>query len=756
VSSFFPGARGYILTSIRYSGVRRNDFPPLASTNRSNKYTPPARRAPTGQSTVSGAPVDPAIISSQLARPDKYVPEKPKPAPAAAPAPAAVAAAVPAPAPAPAPAQQPAQPAPPVQPAAAAKADSATPPLPSSNFIATPDTKATSTTASKPTSRTVSPKAKAEGTQNATATVERDVVHAFKGFAAKERNAAENSRLKRAKLDKESKLHELKKFAEGFKLNTPVPKDLVPIIAKDPAKQKEIQEKAQKNAEEAKTNSPQVPKPTSAPVDPKAQRPAVGSHGTSPSGVPSRQNGNRPGFATAQGSYPQPPRSAQGQHINNNANRPVPALNPRLRGVEQPKGPAGPPPVQEARVPPTGPALHNPDPNFSRRSSGAPNLLGAGPKLNPNSNEFRPNAFAPSFSPTKGPSATSSPRSASTAGQTPQAPSPARSFLRRKPLPDSERPSIEEDFDVIEYISKSQPTVETTKKAWDANGGIKPAYDTPVLWKQVNDNDKPDSAIHKTYKEMFDVLPFAGPVLASPAPSHVNPQVAHQHQLPFHLQQGAMSQRPSPRQPPIHPHGNQLGQPHFPSDDHRMVPSQSAQSFASPRLQQAPMVYPSPMGQHAQLAYNQPMMQFPMGGPGAPQMAQYRSYSGNQYMPQQAANMGTPMMMHGPAGGFIPGPQGMVAPAPQMQMYPAGQAHFMPQGNVHASPMMANGYPSPGRGAPMMVSQGSQQGQPVYGMSPAMQFGQPIYAQQQPGQSKHNRFIQHPQLLTDHHSAWHA
>src|SRR6187402_603838 len=62
----------------RYSGVRRQDFPPLTSSN--NKYTPPARRAPTGQSTVSGAPVDPAIISSQLARPDKPAAEKAKPA----------------------------------------------------------------------------------------------------------------------------------------------------------------------------------------------------------------------------------------------------------------------------------------------------------------------------------------------------------------------------------------------------------------------------------------------------------------------------------------------------------------------------------------------------------------------------------------------------------------------------------------------------------------------------------------------------
>jgi hypothetical protein len=48
-----------------YSGVYR----PLSS-GQSNKYTPPARRPPSIQPTISGAPIDPAIISSQLARPD--------------------------------------------------------------------------------------------------------------------------------------------------------------------------------------------------------------------------------------------------------------------------------------------------------------------------------------------------------------------------------------------------------------------------------------------------------------------------------------------------------------------------------------------------------------------------------------------------------------------------------------------------------------------------------------------------------------
>jgi hypothetical protein len=55
----------------KYSRVRRDDlnFPPLASGG-PNKYTPPARRVPTRQPTVAGAPVDPAIISAQISKPE--------------------------------------------------------------------------------------------------------------------------------------------------------------------------------------------------------------------------------------------------------------------------------------------------------------------------------------------------------------------------------------------------------------------------------------------------------------------------------------------------------------------------------------------------------------------------------------------------------------------------------------------------------------------------------------------------------------
>ncbi|KAK6721880.1 hypothetical protein SNK04_000763 [Fusarium graminearum] len=218
----------------KYSGVRRQDFPPL-SAGRENKYTPPAKRAPMAQSSVKGAPIDPAIISSQIKAPPKKqntpTPEESKPqasevnknglAPKTeAPKASAEAKATEAPASNAKPATQPA------------------------NSKAT-ETKPNNAPKANPGSSNEAPAAPV-----ATSTVERDVLKEFKAFANRERQITEKARNNKAKQDKEVKLTELKKFANSFKLSTPVPTDLVSIIAKDPLKQQQIQAKAIKNAEE--------------------------------------------------------------------------------------------------------------------------------------------------------------------------------------------------------------------------------------------------------------------------------------------------------------------------------------------------------------------------------------------------------------------------------------------------------------------------------------------------------------------------
>jgi hypothetical protein len=659
-------------------------------------------------------PVDPAIISSQLARPDKPAAEKTKTTPIAK----------------------------------TTKPELATTPTTNqSSFTATPEAKVTAANTPSSASRTASPQVKPDGVPNATATVERDVASAFKTFATQQRKNVEQSRISRGRIEKEIKLNDLKKFADSFKLHTPVPSDLVSIIAKDPAKQKEIQEKAKRNAEEAKANPSEVSKPAAPAAEAKpSQRPTPSTHGSSPSNPPSRQNPSRTtGFAHQTGYNNGQPYRGSPQ-----APQPIPAtqtrapgnLGARLRSIEQTKVnqmSLNPIPAHEPRLPPTGPA-NNVEPSFSRRSSGVASAQGG--RLNPNSSEFRPSPHAATFNPNGNPSTGSSPRSAV------NAPTPvSRSLLKRKPIPTSERPSINGKFNALEHIKTFKPGPE---KNWKATGGLKPAYDTPPTWRGLADDEKPESTMHFTYTKLFEMAPFPTQTMSPPNPSHAIPQVVpHQHQLPFHLQQGLhnMTSRQSPRQPPMNLHGNQHSHGPTPPfnghDDHRMMPSHSAQSF-SPRLQTVPMAaYSSPMNQNAQM-YNPQMIPYA----GAPQMQQqYRSLSqGGNFMPP-GGPMG-PIMMQNPNPTFMAA-QGLTPGGPMM--FPqGGPGPFMPPGNGHPPPMPGvNGYPSPGRSAPMMMSQGSQQGhqQPMYGMNPGMspgpQYGAvaPIYAPQPPGQSK---------------SSWHA
>lgn len=533
-------------------------------------------------------------------------------------------------------------------------------------------------------------------------------------------------------------MNDLKRFADSFKLNTPVPSDLVSIIAKDPAKQKEIQEKAKRNAEAAAANPSEGVKPIPPPADTRStQRPVPAAHGTPSNTMNNRQIPSRnPGYSN-QAQFRGPAQSSQSSSVQQT--RASGTLGSRLRNVEQSKINQIPGTSHDSRPPPTGPA-NNGEPNFSRRSSGVASAQGA--RLNPHIAEFRPNAHAPTFNPNGNPSSGSSPRSAvNTIPPTPI----SRSLLRRKPLSEAERPSTKDKFNALEHVKTIKPAAE---KTWKHTGGMKPAYDTFPLWRRVEDDEKSDSTMRMTYVELFEMAPFPPQPIASPNTTHAMPQVPHQHQLPFHLQQGVhnMGARQSPRQAPMNIHGNQ--HMHGPTppfnghDDHRMMPSHSAQSFASPRLPNAPM-YPSPMAQSAQMAYNPQMM---AGYPGAPQMqGGYRSMSQNhQFMPQQGGPMG-PIMMQNPNPTFLAS-QAM-PPGPQMIYAQGGPAPFMPPGNGHPPQMPGiNGFPSPGRGAPMMMSQGSQQGhqQAIYGMgpgmSPAPQFA-PMYPQGPPSQQSLSSFL---------------
>ena len=703
------------------------------SSGHGTRYTPPARRAPTGQPTVPGAPVDPAIISAQISRPEakssherKGVPTIPTSAPTQPSAEEQTK-------------RPPAGPTVPPQPASAVKG------------VSGPEHQKEMTGRALAPTASASPNGKTGPAENATSNVETEVLDSFRQFASIEKLRIQARRRDQLNHDKAIKLNDLMKFSKNFKLLTPVPKDLVPILAKDKSKQDEIMEKAQRLAEEASKVT--APKPVATNNDQKTQRPLstarydVGI--TSPIAPAERQNFPR----GRQGHGP------QGQYNNHNTRLDRPYQNQNTSAASPRPGPGGlghrladiqrqkqagaavpvpaPLPINEKRIPPTGPAVTTSGISSpAKRSNTQTPTSAVSSKFNVKAMEFKPNPAASSFTPVGNPSVASSPRS-SVNIHTSRAPTPSAFFGRKKPLPPSDRPLIRDHFNTIKWLRKESEGQETTPP-YAANGGIRPAYKTPPTWSVANGN------VDKTYQDMFENVPYAP---TSTPPSHISPPNAplpHQHQLPFHLQHGGqgMPQMHAPQNTPPHLHHNQHLHPAGPHhyDDHRMHLSASSSSvYPSPRPQYTNMAYASPMTQHAQLAaYGQPMQPY-FVGPNGPQPAPIRHFSnGPHFMPPPGAHLGAPLMVHQQSNGsFMNMPPAMAVPFnPQMHMYSPGQGHAVPQ--YGGPPQPPSNYPSPGRGAPLMIHQGSQQGQhpqQVMFMGPG-HHGQPMYAQQAPQQSK--------------------
>ncbi|CCG84938.1 protein of unknown function [Taphrina deformans PYCC 5710] len=148
----------------KYSGVQRS----------SNAWIPPARRPvanlPAPRTTL---PVDPAIISSQLAKPGS--------------------------------------------------------------------------TSHRSTTSVASPSSvtnEGSNTSKNTNLIETDIMARFKQFATNERDRLSVKKAATFKKEKDGRLQDLLAFSKDFKLTTPVPEDLIPILAKDKAKQDAIIQKA--------------------------------------------------------------------------------------------------------------------------------------------------------------------------------------------------------------------------------------------------------------------------------------------------------------------------------------------------------------------------------------------------------------------------------------------------------------------------------------------------------------------------------
>ena len=661
---------------------------------------PPARR-PQATNTVHDTVVDPAIISSQIARPDST---KAKPE------------------------------------AKAEESESKNeakgePKVESKAELSKAEQKFQA--AAPPAKDSKAPKQL--GRSGVTENVEHEVLDSFRQFLAVEKIKMQDNKRNRASQDKAVKLNDLKKFSKNFKLITPVPKDLIPILAKDEGKQRQIVEKAQRNAEASKPSER-----TTGLVDPKSQRLLAPARWEGEGGHPPADASKLTKVAAS--STAQPPKS-QVSNKDFTVPRGASGLSARLQeghrmhkaGQAAAAAVPAPLPIREAsaassRV--TGISSGMTSPQKSATPRGPPSATSA--KFNAAAREFRPNPNASAFKPSVGvPSATvtSSPtrsgsvtRSISPAGNPPKFFGDRRAFGKWGERPDPinmVKPKRNSDGSLITHDGKPASSLPAQ------NGGFQHPYRTAPTWVPPPDGENGEPEMK--YTEAFDK--FKAPKnITSPVQTPPINSSAHQYQLPLHMQNGqhAVPQLHTPQQVPHqmhaqqphhHPHGH-----HY--DEHHMRPSPSNSSHYpahSPRMQSSNM-YQSPMPPPAQL-YGQPVqyVMHPNPGMGARQFS-----NGPQMIPAPGGHLAPVMVQQPSSGGYMPQP--MPVHYGQMPMYAAPNPQMYP-----APSQPPSGYPSPGRHAPMMVHQGSHQGhgQPVY--VPAGQFAQPMYSPQPPGHSKSSR-----------------
>ncbi|KAF8896389.1 hypothetical protein BD779DRAFT_1495640 [Infundibulicybe gibba] len=82
-----------------------------------------------------------------------------------------------------------------------------------------------------------------------------DPLPAFRDFVTNEKQRLTQKRQALAKSEMDRRMAELVNFSQTFKLNKPIPDDLVPILAKDEDKQRAIREKASKDASSAQAHN---------------------------------------------------------------------------------------------------------------------------------------------------------------------------------------------------------------------------------------------------------------------------------------------------------------------------------------------------------------------------------------------------------------------------------------------------------------------------------------------------------------------
>ena len=693
----------------KYSGVRRESagLPKRAA----GAYVPPSQRPITATPTVPGAPFDPAIIASSIAKPADAKPAE----------------------------------------AASAVVQNAHPPGPSATAVGSPNP-----------ANVASPPAAAPANKGTPEDHVRNTWAEFRRFATEEKLKARQVSDKRTAQRREaqsSKIEDLRKFAADFKLKSTVPDDLVPILAKDREKQVQIQQKAAHAAKEAQRVRDQ-PKSTTSTVPPSSGEAtptsADGKGITSPphrSRAPQAgprasvavQGSSRPGVGKSGGMVRErhvpestrhrDARAVRGAHGQQGSygRQPIQPLPDNLRIAPSAIRPA--PITAEGPLSPTSATRLNVNAKAFEFRPGE----SVRPVVSPRMTLLTRGSGASAFTPT---TSSPSPHSGRNAEWTPN----FHSFFSKSKVMTEIR-IFDAIFSLRDRLAISSEWSEEQKKLFIPNGGVPPPYRTPPTWLHADENT------NLSYKKNLPERPRMPPV----------PQgLPHQHAA-AHMPQSHARPHPQHMPPGVFAHhgyapngaASVQSSPHFPHAALQQVPGgMPPGQFGGPF-----MPHPGPQGGFGlspSMAFRQPQMS--PGGPGGPMMHPFAQHGPMPPMPQgpYQQNRGPPpggppypgnapmQGMPQPPGGYGPN-HGPPAYSP---MHHAAQPHGMPPHGpaVHQHPQYYHHAP---RAPPMQHSashQGYHAGGP-YPMPPNM-GGPPMAMGMGPRQYSHGAGGGHPQQWT--------
>ncbi|KAG9085158.1 hypothetical protein FS749_004649 [Ceratobasidium sp. UAMH 11750] len=505
------------------------------------------------------------------------------------------------------------------------------PPANTNNAAAVSTPAATPTATAEPKPEV--PKLAINGAETATGTPakpgENTLVGSFREFVTNEKQRLAQKKQAIVKSEKEKRMAELVAFSQTFKLNKPIPKDLVPILTKDSEKAKAIVEKSSLDAASARARNIGGPNTT---VNANAN----------PGGTP---NPTALPASSSSGALKKA-APASGTKVPKMVIQAIPPFNPnKLRG----------PAAVVATAKKDGTPAPGKDGTLTVKP-GAPGVKKDEREPSPTNPAFRLNVNASSFRPGHGSSAsvsagaTPSPKTKANAPEA--AAAPPNAFYGTKTFKKTQMTMLKEEFNPFKFA-----------KVADA-GSIPPTW--PYTGRKF-------------------MLLFSAPAGTPQSHQPPAPQTAPQPQ-PQPQPQTQQPPPPPPQQPP--PPGPHPGHPPPPPMQQQTPPVPGPYEDdhgRNPYMQMYPYAYPYP-GQPPM----QPMMQVPPASapPGYMQgpYMQPMPYPQHQMPPNQPM-YGAPMPGM-PHIAYMPPPPGAYPPgaAPRGSMPP-------PHGYYHQSPQLGHAVP---------------------------------------------------------------